>query len=671
MKKIILFISALSIIAITSITKTSPAGADTLDIQRELSASGTKLLVVEFYATWCKPCMEAVPQWKVLHEKYASKGLRFVVVSVGDTGKCANPGWSPDRVVCDADELIQDSWDVKDLPQAFLYSWNGDLLAERSEEKPVEQAIERYFRNTHLKITVDKVDVYGDKYAVSSNPAWLEKYIANQIKQSSKFEVVGSTKAPIARGSSEHCSTDFPPNSVLRTQLHGDDKGNRRIVLELEKDGCVLASATKPYSGEGLDEDRASLEKAAQDAVRDLVAALVKVQKPKPPQIFTRAGFGAGLGNLSGLADTGGLKATTIDLPKTAMGDIDTDYMDLILAAKKQDKDNSVQISKKISAWQKVANYPNSAYAKEQAQGRIKEWKDFQEKQRQRVKELKKAYAQYSKDKEKLSKLLAYPDDFVPKEQKAAYENEFNRAYGGIAPEMEKIAAGTHELSGMIVGKSGPSDDLGIEWISISAGSFMMGCSPGDGQCFGDENPRHSVNVNGFQIMETEVTQDLYRKGIGNNPSNFSSCGNDCPVEQVSWNEAKEFCKKVGGRLPTEAEWEYAARAGTETKYYCGDNEGCLGNIAWYDENSGKKTHPVKQKQPNAWGLYDMLGHVWEWGEDCYSKGYNESPDCSLRVLRGGSWYSDARYARVSHRNRFLPDNRDSDIGFRCVRDGS
>jgi formylglycine-generating enzyme required for sulfatase activity len=210
-------------------------------------------------------------------------------------------------------------------------------------------------------------------------------------------------------------------------------------------------------------------------------------------------------------------------------------------------------------------------------------------------------------------------------------------------------------------------DSYGIEWAPIPTGSFMMGCSPGDEDCAKDEKPRHSVNVNAFLIMSHETTQSQYRSVIGNNPSNFKKCGDDCPVENVSWHEAKAFCQKIGGRLPTEAEWEYATRAGTGTKNYCGDN--CLDRVAWYTENSGRITHPVKKMQPNAWGLYDTLGNVWEWVEDCYSQGYDEKPGCWVHVLRGGSFDYYARSIRVSYRLRGDPDLHDSNSGFRCARD--
>jgi hypothetical protein len=134
------------------------------------------------------------------------------------------------------------------------------------------------------------------------------------------------------------------------------------------------------------------------------------------------------------------------------MGDIDTDYMDLILAAKKVDADKKQSVQARVAAWQRVAGYQESTYAKEQAEGCIKEWRAHQENQKKRVKELKTAFQQYQKDKEKLAKLLAYPDDFVSREQRAAYKSEFDRAYRQVAPEMEKIATGEHELSGMMEG---------------------------------------------------------------------------------------------------------------------------------------------------------------------------------------------------------------------------
>ncbi|MDP8238185.1 MAG: SUMF1/EgtB/PvdO family nonheme iron enzyme [Candidatus Hatepunaea meridiana] len=218
----------------------------------------------------------------------------------------------------------------------------------------------------------------------------------------------------------------------------------------------------------------------------------------------------------------------------------------------------------------------------------------------------------------------------------------------------------------------------GMKFVQIPAGSFMMGSN--DGYNF-DENPVHMVNIKSFFVMTTEVTQAQWKAVMNNNPSRFK--GDNLPVENVSWNEIKDFLKKLNKkdpnrnyRLPTEAEWEYACRAGTTAKYYSGDSESDLKRVAWYDGNSGKKTRPVGQKQPNEWGLYDMHGNVWEWCEDCYHDGYNNapndgsawvSPSESYRVSRGGSWRNYPEYCRSANRNDFHLDTCGSNGGFRLV----
>ena len=232
---------------------------------------------------------------------------------------------------------------------------------------------------------------------------------------------------------------------------------------------------------------------------------------------------------------------------------------------------------------------------------------------------------------------------------------------------------------------------IGIEFVLIPSGSFMMGCSDGDETCNDDEKPQHKVTIsNSFYMGKYEVTQGQWKQVMGNNPSRFYNCGEDCPVEQVSWNYVQDFISKLCEmekmspckyRLPTEAEWEYAARAGSSpgsptraSKYYWGDNIDDA--YLWYAGNSGWATHPVGQKKPNAWGLYDMIGNVWEWNEDWYdSKYYDNGIQTDPRwfefggghSLRGGSWDFSARDSRLSNRNYFNPVVRFSIIGFRLV----
>ena len=182
-----------------------------------------------------------------------------------------------------------------------------------------------------------------------------------------------------------------------------------------------------------------------------------------------------------------------------------------------------------------------------------------------------------------------------------------------------------------------------------------MGCSPTDPQCFRWEPVSHPVRIEkGFWIGQTEITQQAYSAVMGTNPSRYR--GTHLPVDQVSWFDARQYCAAVDMRLPTEAEWEYAARGGATGARYA-----LLDSVGWYDANSKDQTHPVAGKKANAFGLYDTLGNVWEWVEDSYSA------DPKKRVLRGGSFYNTARDLRVSGRLWALPETAHRDMGIRCA----
>jgi formylglycine-generating enzyme required for sulfatase activity len=216
-----------------------------------------------------------------------------------------------------------------------------------------------------------------------------------------------------------------------------------------------------------------------------------------------------------------------------------------------------------------------------------------------------------------------------------------------------------------------------MDFVHVRPGSFMMGSEKGEA----DEKPVHEVRITKpFYMGIYEVTQAQWKAVMGDNPSNFK--GDDLPVEQVSWEDCQQFLAKLKEkagqgmicRLPTEAEWEYACRAGSRTEYCFGDDEGALGEYAWFNLNSG--THPVGQKKPNAWGLYDMHGNVWEWCADWYNERYYansptddpKGPDFGpVRVLRGGSWDDFAGRVRSAYRSRPLPLGRYCSIGCRVV----
>ena len=284
-------------------------------------------------------------------------------------------------------------------------------------------------------------------------------------------------------------------------------------------------------------------------------------------------------------------------------------------------------------------------------------------------------------------------------------------SYVGISPMSLNLSYGSHEIkaerNGKTVSKNievsqvethgrvssidkceltffGPQTitvkGVSFTMVAVEGGTFQMGATSEQGSdTDSDEKPVHSVTLSDYYIGETEVTQELWTDVMGSNPSYFS--GNpQRPVEQVSWNDCQEFIKKLNQltgknfRLPTEAEWEYAARGGNKSKgnKYSGSNT--IDDVACYDGNSGAKTHDVKTKQANELGIYDMSGNVWEWCQDRYG-GYSSSSQTnptgptsgSRRVVRGGSWNYRVSGSRVSNRNGNYPGRRSFNNGFRLV----
>ena len=245
------------------------------------------------------------------------------------------------------------------------------------------------------------------------------------------------------------------------------------------------------------------------------------------------------------------------------------------------------------------------------------------------------------------------------------------------AAAQEKLAAISQTEAGVTkVGANAPKAESIFrdcpdcpELAVIPAGSYDMG----------ETGSTHRVTLKGFALGKTEVTQGQWKAIMGNNPSNFTSCGDNCPVEQVSWNDAHAFIEKLNAktgkqyRLPSEAEWEYACHAGGRQAYCGSDN---LDSVAWHDSNSGNSTHPVAEKQSNAFGLHDMSGNVWEWVEDGYHADYKGAPDDGSawlgndanRVLRGGSWIVSPRVGREAGRNWYETGSSYYNLGFRLAR---
>ncbi|MDY3063267.1 MAG: formylglycine-generating enzyme family protein [Bacteroidaceae bacterium] len=216
--------------------------------------------------------------------------------------------------------------------------------------------------------------------------------------------------------------------------------------------------------------------------------------------------------------------------------------------------------------------------------------------------------------------------------------------------------------------------------IFVEGGTFTMGATSEQQDPDSNEKPTHQVTLSSYYIGETEVTQALWTAVMGNNQSNFK--GDNNPVEKVSWNDCQKFIEKLNSltgkkfRLPTEAEWEYAARGGNKSKGYQYSGSNNLDDVAWYDDNSGSKTHIVKTKQPNELGIYNMSGNVWEWCQDWYGLSYYSVSDTNnpqgpssglFRVFRGGCWSDDARGCRSANRSGYASYDDSDGLGLRLV----
>ncbi len=227
------------------------------------------------------------------------------------------------------------------------------------------------------------------------------------------------------------------------------------------------------------------------------------------------------------------------------------------------------------------------------------------------------------------------------------------------------------------------TNSIGMKLVLIPAGEFLMGSPDSDSAASKRERPQHRVRITRpFYLGVYPVTQEQYERVMGKNPSNFTG-DLQRPVEQVSWEDATESCERLSKKegktyqLPTEAEWEYACRAGSTTKWCFGDSDSQLGEYAWHRGNSGGTTHPVGEKEPNAWGLYDMHGSVWEWCADWYKEDYYSAspaidpkgPDpAGLRVLRGGSWDAHPGCSPSANPSRISPRPRHYGAGVRLAR---
>ena len=273
---------------------------------------------------------------------------------------------------------------------------------------------------------------------------------------------------------------------------------------------------------------------------------------------------------------------------------------------------------------------------------------------------------------------------YTPKQDRVNIEEGKTAMLTGALERQQSTAVSSSSSSSSASSSGAAIETITVKGVSfnmvrVDGGTFMMGATSEQGSdAYDDEKPAHQVTLSTYSIGETQVTQELWQAVMGSNPSNWK--GNNLPVEKVSWNDCQTFIQKLNQltgrhfRLPTEAEWEYAARGGSRSRGYKYSGSDRIEDVAWYDGNASKKTHPVKTKQANELGLYDMSGNVCEWCQDWYSS-YSSSSQTnptgpssgSYRVYRGGSWLINAGSCRVSFRRNDSPGYPIIDLGLRLA----
>lgn len=310
--RIRILIALFVLFGLVSQTRNSVFAFSSLDIPGELAEPGVKLVAVDFYATWCGPCQTAVPKWKALQEKYRAKGLRLVVVSVQSEGTCANPNWTPDSVVCDAEGDISKRWRAGQLPQAFLWSWQGNLLVEHGSVEQVEKAIEDYFRETPRILIDDPVDLRGDKLQGEMGVE-LKRLVRGELKRAAKFDLPLSEaeRAELRElkqksnnavyDEEQRCTlgAEVSANSLLKVIYSQTNSGDKlRLELFSIEKGCLTASGAAPISGNDL-------ETATIAAVGKLLRNLrgeIKMPGDNEAALFAKASAPVAAGNDQGAA---------------------------------------------------------------------------------------------------------------------------------------------------------------------------------------------------------------------------------------------------------------------------------------------------------------------------------------------------------------------------------
>jgi len=567
-----------SVLALTFVGATAHA-QDTLDVARTLREPGVKLLVVEFYATWCKPCMAAVPKWRELHEKYRKEGLRLIVVATQDPNAgCANPGWNPDQIICDDEGHIASGLGAgSSLPAAFLWSWQGNQLVSRGHVEDVENAIQEWI----VEAPRAMLEVTNVAKGAGIEPQELTTMIRGRVASDDKLVIVAgdnerqkllkikedSYKAGRDEAMACELGKDLSANSLLQISIMGRG-GKHRLyltMLSVER-GCLVASSVTPWN-------------------------------PDKPHVSVAEGASKLMAKLS--RGVQGIRPVS-----------------------------SVLSSQAVATTAAPTPPPKSQ-----------------------------------------------PPPPPPREERRPQPR-------ANTPQqlLRNLAAAVRRPP-----DKRPAPDAAAGMISIPAGTYWRGG--------GKYGPLRQVKVDAYSIDKREVTAAQYKQCVRARDCRAPRKGRGCtykrrgqtdhPINCVSWTMARRYCEHVGKRLPTEAEWERAARGQDKRMFPWGDDwppprdGGNYGKMRGYRDRY-KMTAPTGNfgSDSSPYRVHDLGGNVVEWTADLFDKAYyikgpTDNPRGPRRgkgrVLKGASWKHKKPIPIVA-RNRAKEGYVNAMVGFRCAK---
>ncbi len=644
-----------TILFMATLAFASPAQAsDSVEIESWLRRPGVRLLAIEFYATWCGPCMAALPKWKELQKKHRRDGLRVVVVATQDPKACAQKSklpFQPDDFICDSDGAIAELFNANPLPAAYLWSWQGHLLAKKQEADKVGSAILDWMRST------PRVDVSVSNLAKGAGitKVALSNMVRGRMRQDDKITVIASeqerkklqsikAKSFEARyDTSLQCQVgkDLSANSLLEIFITGTGQ-NQRLQLNMlsAERGCLVGSQTVDWNPSKADVSVAEAVTGLMQKIRS------KTQLPwdrSSQKNSSSVGFGRGLKNLGAIPE---LKTFEAQMPTaTNIANLDLAFLKILQTAKRTEKRATASSMDKARAWGAVASYKGKNPLRDEALKRQAQWKQIAKTEKQRAEQLAKVKKQYLQEKKKLRELLALDDDVLPPQQKAAIQAEFKRAYAkwedALEPERELL------LSARPSGCGNASTAFGWQTNTSQNGSKIieitgeparsLGLRKGDiikkagytkiTKCehYADAGQRvwdgRSSSIY-FEVLKTSgVTVRLKIK----KPRNTSSVGNNTPEQELVLNaEPKSGCS------------DFISTFGWNTK----------------TDSNGAKIIKIQGPPANTLGL--QVGDVIKWVDGRPITNCTHYAEAAAQVWRGAKSYTKLELIKKNGGRRIL-----------------